>query len=154
MSLPLHIRIAEEEFSPNQEQSELEKNYPDAGAIATFTGLVRNHNEGEPVTRLTLEHYPGMTEKVLRSIAASADERWPLLAVSIIHRVGEMAIGDRIVWVGVASAHRQDAFDACHYIMDRLKTDAPFWKKEVTATGARWIEAKDQDREARLKWDK
>lgn len=122
------------------------------GAIATFVGLVRNHNEGEPVTALSLEHYPGMTEKALSAIVQEAKARWPLGRVALVHRVGRLAVGDPIVFVGVASAHRQAAFEACAYIMDHLKTQAPFWKKEETPDGAHWVDARISDEAAAERW--
>ncbi len=124
----------------------------DIGAIVTFTGLVRDFNETPDVTGLTLEHYPGMTERTLTQIAEQAWQRWALQAVRVIHRVGDLSPGDPIVRVLVASAHRRDAFEACDFIMDYLKTQAPFWKKEHTATESKWVEAKDNDANQIDKW--
>jgi len=126
----------------------------DTGAVVTFTGLVRDFNLGDGVETLFLEHYPGMTEKSLSDIAEQARSRWSVLKVCIIHRVGELKPGDQIVFVGVSSAHRGDAFSACEYIMDFLKTRAPFWKKEKTATGSRWVDARSSDSEAAARWSK
>jgi len=123
------------------------------GAVVTFTGKVRNHNLGDNVAALTLEHYPGMTEKALREIIDAARERWPLQRVTVIHRVGELFPGDEIVLVGVTSAHRGSAFSAAEFIMDYLKTRAPFWKREATEQGDRWVDARDSDHQAAERWD-
>ncbi len=122
------------------------------GAVVTFTGKVRNHNLGESVSALTLEHYPGMTEKALADIIAEARSRWTLQRVAVIHRVGPLFPGDEIVFVGVTSAHRGMAFDAAEFIMDYLKTRAPFWKREATAQGERWVESRDSDHAAAGRW--
>jgi len=122
------------------------------GAIVTFSGLVRDMHDEQPVTGLFLEHYPGMTEKSLQTIAEEAQARWPLLAITIIHRIGELKAGDQIVFVGVSSAHRSAAFSACEFIMDYLKTRAPFWKKSLQADGECWVEAKDSDTAASERW--
>ncbi|MBZ6394261.1 MULTISPECIES: molybdopterin synthase catalytic subunit MoaE [Pantoea] len=123
------------------------------GAVVTFTGKVRNHNLGAHVATLTLEHYPGMTEKALQEIVDAARQRWPLQRVTVIHRTGELFPGDEIVLVGVTSAHRGSAFSAAEFIMDYLKTRAPFWKREATADGDRWVDARDSDRQAAQRWD-
>ena len=123
------------------------------GAVVTFTGKVRNHNLGADVAALTLEHYPGMTEKALQEIVDAARERWPLQRVTVIHRVGELFPGDEIVLVGVTSAHRGSAFSAAEFIMDYLKTRAPFWKREATEQGERWVDARDSDHQAAQRWD-
>ena len=123
------------------------------GAVVTFTGKVRNHNLGNDVAALTLEHYPGMTEKALQEIVDAARERWPLQRVTVIHRVGELFPGDEIVLVGVTSAHRGSAFSAAEFIMDYLKTRAPFWKREATEQGDRWVDARDSDHQAARRWD-
>ena len=122
------------------------------GAIATFTGLVRDINDGNGVSTLTLEHYPGMTEKALQAIVGQASSRWEVLDCTVIHRVGELKPTDQIVLVIVASGHRGDAFAACEFIMDYLKTEAPFWKKEQTPHGERWVESRDSDESAALRW--
>ena len=124
------------------------------GAVLTFTGKVRNHNLGDSVKALTLEHYPGMTEKSLAEIVELARERWPLGRVTVIHRIGEMWPGEEIVFVGVTSAHRGSAFAAGEFIMDYLKTRAPFWKKENTRDGPRWVEGRDSDHAAADRWKK
>ncbi|MCX3308848.1 molybdopterin synthase catalytic subunit MoaE [Pantoea vagans] len=123
------------------------------GAVVTFTGKVRNHNLGDNVAALTLEHYPGMTEKALQEIVDAARERWPLQRVTVIHRVGELFPGDEIVLVGVTSAHRGSAFSAAEFIMYYLKTRAPFWKREATEQGDRWVDARDSDHQAAQRWD-
>ncbi len=123
------------------------------GAVATFLGCVRDNNQGAKVNALTLEHYPGMTEKSLHGIIAQAREKWHCHRVVVVHRVGRLLVGDNIVFVGVASTHRGDAFAACEFIMDYLKTQAPFWKKEETSQGERWIEAKQSDSDKAASWD-
>ena len=120
-----------------------------AGGVATFTGIVRG--EGG-VTRLDLEHYPGMTEAVLCDLAEAATARWGLLGVTIVHRIGPMAPGERIVFVGTAARHRREALDACAYLIDRLKTDAPFWKREVRREDAAWVEPRETDVSAGERW--
>ena len=123
-----------------------------AGAVVCFTGLVRNHNDGSSVTTLTLEHYPGMTERALAAIVADARQRWPLARVAVVHRVGPMVPSDVIVMVGVASCHRGAAFEAATCIMDRLKTETPFWKKDTNGTESRWVDAHASDQEAVQRW--
>jgi molybdopterin synthase catalytic subunit len=134
------IRVQTEDFDPGSELDQLRlQNNGRAGAIVSFTGLVRDLNDGENITHMTLEHYPGMTEKVLSDLEREAQTRWELTATLIIHRVGPLLPDDRIVFVAAASAHRQQAFRACEYLIDTLKTSAPFWKKETTAGGERWV---------------
>ncbi|WP_415674598.1 molybdopterin synthase catalytic subunit MoaE [Vibrio neptunius] len=123
-----------------------------SGAVVTFVGKVRDMNLGDKVTGLSLEHYPGMTEKALAEICQKAEQRWPLLDVRVIHRVGDLNIGDQIVFVGVSSAHRGAAFEACEFIMDYLKTQAPFWKKERTTEETRWVESRESDTKAAERW--
>ena len=125
----------------------------DIGAIVTFTGTVRGEAKGRTIVSMTLEHYPGMTEKALEEIVADASRRFKLLAVRVIHRFGRLEPGDQIVFVGVASAHRGEAFAACEFIMDFLKTNTPFWKKEETPDGSRWVDARDSDNSAASRWD-
>lgn len=125
---------------------------PEVGAVASFLGITRDHNDGQGVTAMTLEHYPGMTERALERIAAEARSRWEVLDVTIIHRVGALRPSDPIVLVAVAAAHRGAAFAACEFIMDYLKTRAPFWKKEVTAEGERWVDARATDEDAARRW--
>ncbi len=122
------------------------------GAVATFIGVVRDVNEGSAVAGMTLEHYPGMTEKAIEEIVSQAQARWNVLDTLVIHRVGRLNPADQIVLVVVASAHRGDAFAACEFIMDYLKTRAPFWKKEETGGGARWVEARESDDIAAGRW--
>jgi molybdopterin synthase catalytic subunit len=145
------VRIQQEAFDIN---AELERLRADAriGAIACFVGVVRDLNAGDAVASMALEHYPGMTEKALDEIELQARRRWQLYDVLVIHRVGELAPTDPIVLVIVASAHRGDAFAACEFIMDYLKTDAPFWKKETTPAGQRWVDARDSDQTAKDRW--
>ncbi|MEE3650169.1 MULTISPECIES: molybdopterin synthase catalytic subunit MoaE [unclassified Brenneria] len=145
------IRVGEAHFSVGDEYQWLAQCDED-GAVVTFTGKVRNHNLAENVSVLTLEHYPGMTEKALAEIVEQARERWDLPRISVIHRVGALYPGDEIVFVGVSAAHRSAAFDAAQFIMDYLKTRAPFWKREATPDGERWVESRDSDRQAARRW--
>ncbi|UTV26845.1 molybdopterin synthase catalytic subunit MoaE [Photobacterium atrarenae] len=145
------ISVQVEDFSVAEEYASLAEGN-DAGAVVTFVGKVRDFNQGDTVTGLSLEHYPGMTEKALNDIVAQAHERWPLLQTRVIHRVGDLALGDQIVFVGVTSAHRGAAFQACEFIMDYLKTRAPFWKKERTPTVSRWVDARETDTTAAERW--
>ncbi|WHS97618.1 MAG: molybdopterin synthase [Pantoea stewartii] len=146
------IRVGPAPFAMAQEYQWLAGCNED-GAVVTFTGKVRNHNLGDDVAALTLEHYPGMTEKALQEITDEARQRWPLQRVSVIHRIGELFPGDEIVFVGVTSAHRSSAFAAAEFIMDYLKTRAPFWKRETTVQGDRWVDARSSDHEAAQRWD-
>jgi molybdopterin synthase catalytic subunit len=145
-------RVQEGDFDVGKELDSLTRGRRDVGAVASFVGLVRDANDGANVSGLTLEHYPGMTEKALEDICAQARARWDLIDTLVIHRVGALKPGDRIVLVGVSSAHRGEAFAACEFIMDYLKTRAPFWKKEGTATGERWVEARASDDDAAARW--
>lgn len=147
------ILVQNEDFDLNTEYEALRQDCPAIGAIVTFVGLVRDFNEGDDVSSLFLEHYPGMTEKVLQGICDQARERWQLNDMRVIHRIGEMQPSDQIVFVGVSSAHRGDAFAACEFIMDFLKTQAPFWKKEQTPEGGRWVDARDSDTSAADRWN-
>ncbi len=146
------IRVQEEPFDVGAELSALTKGRTDIGAAVTFTGLVRDFSDREGVTKLTLEHYPGMTEKELARIEAEAVDRFDLTASLIVHRVGELSPGAVIVLVIACAAHRGDAFDAARFMMDFLKTEAPFWKKEAGANGDEWVDARDSDDTARDKW--
>ena len=123
------------------------------GAVATFIGYVRDLNEGTGVSRMTLEHYPGMTERALEDICGEALERWDLVDLRVVHRVGALDPGEAIVLVAVSSAHRGEAFAACEFVMDYLKTQAPFWKKEETPEGSRWVEARSSDDDAAARWE-
>ncbi|MCQ1058229.1 molybdopterin synthase catalytic subunit MoaE [Photobacterium sp. DNB23_23_1] len=145
------ISVQFDDFSVADEYEQLSQG-TDAGAVVTFVGKVRDFNQGDAVTGLSLEHYPGMTEKSLAAIVEQAGERWPLLKTRVIHRVGDLALGDQIVFVGVTSAHRGAAFEACEFIMDFLKTRAPFWKKEQTPDDSRWVDARETDTSAADRW--
>jgi molybdopterin synthase catalytic subunit len=145
-------RVQQEDFDVGRELEGLTRGRSDVGALASFVGLVRDANDGAAIRGMTLEHYPGMTEKALEEICAQAHARWDLIDTLVIHRVGALAPGDRIVLVGVTSAHRGEAFAACEFIMDYLKTRAPFWKREDTPEGTRWVEARDSDEQAARKW--
>jgi len=146
------IRIQTEDFDVAELNRELMAGRSDVGAIASFIGLVRDL-AGDPLQQMTLEHYPGMTESALRGIALRAQQRWQIADLGIIHRVGALRPADQIVLVSVLSAHRGDAFAACQFIMDYLKTEAPFWKKEVSEQGSRWVESRASDEQARKKWE-
>ncbi len=148
------ILVQEADFDTQQQYQALQQDCPQIGAIVTFVGLMRDFNEGDQVSSLFLEHYPGMTEKVLEDIRQQAMQRWQLNQIRIIHRVGELAPSDQIVFVGVSSAHRGDAFAACEFVMDFLKTKAPFWKREQTPEGSRWVEARRSDDHAADRWNK
>lgn len=148
----MKISVQIEDFDVSEELFRLRTAKPEIGAIVSFVGLVRDLNLGDQVSTLTLEHYPEMTEKSLAKIVQTAKSRWQLIDATVIHRVGALHPTDQIVFVAVASAHRGDAFQACEFIMDYLKTEAPFWKKEVTQDGERWVDAKDTDALARKRW--
>ncbi|MCM8610484.1 molybdopterin synthase catalytic subunit MoaE [Accumulibacter sp.] len=146
------VRIQEADFDIGSELADLCRAEPRVGALASFVGLVRDVSGGDGVSEMSLEHYPGMTEKALAAIVGEALQRWSLIDALVIHRVGRLLPGDRIVLVAVAAAHRAEAFAACEFIMDYLKTRAPFWKRELTAAGARWVEARDDDDRAAERW--
>ena len=146
------VRVQEADFDTGAELAALRAGDARVGALASFLGLVRDMNDGSSVSEMTLEHYPGMTEKSLAEIVNLARERWPLGRVTVIHRIGEMWPGEEIVFVGVTSAHRGSAFAAGEFIMDYLKTRAPFWKREATPDGERWVDARDSDRQAAERW--
>lgn len=146
------ISVQTADFDMANEYQSLIVDAKSEGAVVTFTGLVRDLNQGNQVTSLTLEHYPGMTEKSLVEIVEQAKTRWPLGKVRLIHRVGELALADQIVFVGVTSKHREAAFEACQFIMDFLKNRAPFWKKEVTEQGEKWVDFNEKDRMAANRW--
>jgi molybdopterin synthase catalytic subunit len=146
------IRVQTAAFDGGAELNALHAANQGVGAVAGFVGYVRDFNDGADVAGMFLEHYPGMTERALEKIVAEARERWPVLNVCLIHRVGELAPGDPIVFVGVASAHRDAAFDACRFIMDYLKTRAPFWKRELTPGGDRWVDEREGDHAAAARW--
>jgi molybdopterin synthase catalytic subunit len=146
------VRIQSEDFDAGREIAALRRGNPGIGAIASFIGLVRDVNGGEPVAEMTLEHYPGMTEKSIAGIIDEAKSRWSILDALVVHRVGWLKPLDQIVLVVVTGAHRGDAFAACEFIMDYLKTRAPFWKKEQTVKGERWVEARASDDIAAERW--
>ncbi|MDP1863447.1 MAG: molybdopterin synthase catalytic subunit MoaE [Thiobacillus sp.] len=150
----MKIVVQTEVFELGAEVNAMSQNRTDIGAIASFVGLARDMNEGSGVQAMTLEHYPGMTEKALAALVKDANARWALLDVTLIHRVGRLQPGDPIVLVAVASSHRGEAFAACEFIMDALKTRAPFWKKEETAEGERWVDARVSDDTAVARWEK
>lgn len=147
------IKIQEADFDLTSEVARLREGHSDIGAVVSFVGTVRDINEGDDVSILELEHYPGMTEKALERIRVKAHERWELESSVIIHRVGKMYPCDQIVLVAVSSRHRENAFHAAHFIMDYLKTNAPFWKKETLPDGEeRWVDARLSDKEAEKRW--
>ena len=148
------VRVQTQDFDAGLELAQLRLARKDVGAVVSFIGQVRDFNEGDTVSQLSLEHYPGMTEKALAAIVAQAQSRWDIVDTLIIHRVGTLQPLDQIVLVAVSGAHRGEAFKACEFIMDALKTEAPFWKKEVTASGERWLDAKESDDVARERWIK
>ena len=146
------IRVQSEPFDTGKEIARLYEDAAGVGAVASFLGVVRNRNDERSVGSMVLEHYPGMTERAIERIVREALARWTLSAVTVIHRVGALAPGDPIVLVVTASSHRGDAFAACEFIMDFLKTKAPFWKKESTPSGERWVETRRSDFEALERW--
>ena len=159
------VSVQAADFDVGQEIADLSRDSAEVGAVASFVGLVRNALASPIATTnpqatsgpalisaMTLEHYPGMTEAALAAIVAAAKARWVLQKVRVIHRIGRLLPGERIVFVGVASAHRGDAFAACEFIMDYLKTQAPFWKKEESATGGRWVDVRETDNDAAARW--
>jgi len=147
------ISIQSEDFDVGAEYNALTEGDTSAGAVVTFVGRVRDLNLGRGVRGLHLEHYPGMTEKSLQLILDEAASRWDMLRCKIIHRVGDLHLGDNIVFVGVTSAHREHAFAAAEFLMDYLKTRAPFWKKELTEQGSVWVESQEKDAEAAKRWE-
>lgn len=146
------VRVQVEDFDAGAEIGRMRLARPDIGAVAAFIGQVRDLNDGSQVASMTLEHYPGMTEKSLEAIVARAQQRWNIFDAVVIHRVGELQPTDQIVLVVVSGAHRGEAFAACEFIMDYLKTEAPFWKKERTPEGERWVDARTSDEQARKRW--
>ncbi len=146
------VRVQEADFDLGAELTALRANAARVGALASFLGLVRDMNDGTSVAEMTLEHYPGMTEKALEAIVADARGRWDIYDALVIHRVGPLKPCDQIVLVAVTSAHRGEAFAACEFIMDYLKTQAPFWKKEATPEGSRWVDARETDDSAAARW--
>ena len=149
----MSVRVQHEPFDPGSELNALHQANTGVGAVLGFVGYVRDFNDGLEVRGMLLEHYPGMTEKALDKIVLEAAQRWPLLKLAILHRVGALEPGEPIVFVGVASAHRQAAFQACDFVMDYLKTRAPFWKKESTEDGPRWVQGRESDETAAQRWN-
>jgi len=154
MTIPAmsEVRVQVEDFDLGAELARLRAGQPGLGAVVSFVGTVRDMNDGSQVSEMELEHYPGMTESALADIVAQANARWPLLGALVIHRVGPLMPLEQIVLVACGAAHRGEAFAACEFIIDYLKTDAPFWKKEQTPEGARWVDARDSDDSAKAKW--
>lgn len=148
------VRVQTGDFDLSTEIAALRSQDPRVGAVVSFVGTVRDMNDGASVAEMELEHYPGMTEQALEAIVAQAKARWPLYGALVIHRVGPLKPMEQIVLVAVSAAHRGEAFAACEFIIDYLKTDAPFWKKEQTPGGARWVDARVTDDSARAKWAK
>lgn len=146
------INVQEADFNIQDEYNAMRTANQEDGAIVFFTGLVRDFNQGNDVTGLFLEHYPAMTEKALENIVQQAKDRWPINRVRLVHRVGQLYLADQIVFVAVSSEHREAAFDGCRFIMDYLKNQAPFWKKETTTKGDVWVEALEKDQIAMRKW--
>lgn len=149
----MSVSVQEADFDVGAEVAALSHGRHEVGAVASFVGLVRDISGGSNIAAMTLEHYPGMTEKSLEEIVDQAKARWSLYAVRVIHRFGRLEPGDRIVFVGVAGAHRGESFAACEFIMDYLKTRAPFWKREETPEGAHWVDARDSDDSAAARWE-
>ena len=147
------IRVQREDFDPGAELAALTAGNKAVGGAVSFVGLVRDMAAGQPIRAMTLEHYPGMTEKALAAIVEEAKRRWDIYGAVVIHRVGLLKPTDQIVLVAVTSAHRGEAFAACEFIMDYLKTQAPFWKKEETGAGARWVDARESDDQAARRWE-
>lgn len=146
------ISVQKNDFDVGQEYSALTAGSAAAGAVVFFVGRVRDFNDGRSVIGLSLEHYPGMTERVLEQLLDEAKQRWQLVSARIVHRVGDLQLGDQIVFVGVSSAHREYAFQAAEFLMDFLKTQAPFWKKELTEVGSIWVGANSKDEKASERW--
>lgn len=146
------MRVQQGLFDMGHETQKLRDNDTRVGALVSFVGLVRDLNDGHDISQMTLEHYPGMTEKALKTLEDEARQRWNILDALIIHRVGALLPGEPIVLVAVTSAHRADAFNACQFLMDALKTQAPFWKKERTPVGEHWVDARESDDEALARW--
>ena len=146
------VRVQTQDFDIAAETAAMRAGNPGIGAIASFIGLVRDVNEGDSVSSMTLEHYPGMTERALERIVQDAKQRWDIIDVLVVHRVGTLRPLDQIVLVLVTGAHRGEAFAACEFVMDYLKTQAPFWKKEQTPAGGRWVDARESDDAAAQRW--
>jgi len=149
----LAVRIQHEDFDAGAEIARMRAGDPRIGAVASFVGVARDRNDGAEVSTLALEHYPGMTEKAIEAIVGQARSRWNVADILVIHRVGTLRPLDQIVLVVATSSHRGDAFAACEFVMDYLKTEAPFWKKESTPAGERWVDARESDEAARRRWE-
>lgn len=152
MAQPPRVSIQTADFDAGQEQARLRAGDGRVGAVCTFLGTVRDRNGGDAVASMELEHYPGMTEQAIEAMIDQAMARFDILAARVIHRVGLLQPTEQIVWVGVSSAHRGQSFQACEFLMDYLKTQAPFWKKEQTPTGAHWVDARESDDAALARW--
>ena len=148
----MNIRVQTAPFDPGAELNAVHAGDLSVGAVVSFTGYVRDINQDAAIQELFLEHYPGMTEKAFAKIRDEAMQRWPLIGVQILHRVGALSLAEPIVFVATSSMHREAAFAACEFIMDYLKTRAPFWKKEQTTSGAHWVEGRDSDQQAAARW--
>jgi molybdopterin synthase catalytic subunit len=148
------VRIQHDDFDAGAEIARLRAGDARIGAVASFVGVARDRNDGATVSTLALEHYPGMTEKAIEAIVEQAKTRWAVYDLLVIHRIGELRPLDQIVLVVATSSHRGDAFAACQFVMDYLKTEAPFWKRESTPQGERWVEARDSDEAARSRWER
>jgi len=148
------VRVQAEDFDVGTEIDRLRRGNPKVGAVASFVGVVRDLNEGDMVAGMTLEHYPGMTERSIEAIVDEARSRWDIIDALVIHRVGSLRPTDQIVLVVVSSSHRGEAFAACEFLMDYLKTRAPFWKKEQLEDGARWVDARSSDDQAAARWER
>ncbi len=148
----MKVVIQQSDFDVAREMAEIRKSHPEIGAMVNFVGLVRDFGEAGRVREMMLEHYPGMTERCLEALLVEANERWKIVDATVVHRVGSLLPGDQIVLVLVASHHRKEAFRAAEFLMDRLKTEAPFWKKEHTVEGWRWVDAKASDEAASSEW--
>ena len=146
------VRVQTGDFDIGAEIAAMRRGNPKVGAVASFVGVVRDLNDGGQVAEMTLEHYPGMTEKALEKIVAEARSRWEIYDALVVHRVGTLKPGDQIVLVVVTGAYRGEAFEACEFLMDYLKTRAPFWKKEATPEGSRWVDARESDDAAADRW--
>ncbi|CAN1510558.1 MoaE Molybdopterin converting factor, large subunit [Burkholderiaceae bacterium] len=152
MAQPPRVSIQTADFDAGQEQARLRAGDGRVGAVCTFLGTVRDRNGGDAVSSMELEHYPGMTEQAIEAMIDQAMARFDIIAARVIHRVGLLQPTEQIVWVGVSSAHRGQSFQACEFLMDYLKTQAPFWKKEQTPTGAHWVDARESDDAALVRW--
>lgn len=152
MSEDFTVQVQREDFDQAEEYERLRQDNQHSGAFVSFVGQVRDLNLGNSVQTLELEHYPGMTEKVLEKLLDEARQRWDLSRAKLIHRYGKLEISEQIVYIGIASPHRDEAFEACRFLIDILKTQAPFWKKEITPEGERWLDARGSDQEQAQKW--